>query len=290
MKFLGENNIEILPAFNKMMEESGILAKVSPVFQKDIKDFDGVVKLNWKICKKYHGYQIFEKNNYMYKIGEILEDPDISLVINDKELAFRFLNGENLGFNYSPHRDYKSRFKIMYVVGFKDVVTEKGKKRKQRISKTFLTARFYDDKFKHPFNLLKLPPFQRGMKESSENEEFGAYIPINQSLGTHENQVIPYVVFKHFIDKASNILLLNCGCRVFNDCQKHDHSLGCIYMGDDTTEVILPEIRDGRKGTKEEALERVRLAIDDGLIPLLGRAMGESALFGVKGKGHFVSC
>ncbi|MHA1669107.1 MAG: DUF362 domain-containing protein [Promethearchaeota archaeon] len=284
-----ENRDELLSAFNKMMKESGMLAKISPIFQKDIKDFDGIVKLQWKICKKYLGYQIFEKDNYTYKIGEKLEDPDISLVINDRELAIRFLNGESLGFNYSPRRDYKGRFTIMYVVGFKDVETERGK-RKQRISKHFLTARDYNHKIKHPFTLLKLPPFQRGLKKSSEDEEYGAYIPINQSLGTYENQVIPYVVFKHFIDKASNIVLLNCGCRVFNDCQKHDKSLGCIYMGDDTLELILPELRNGHIATKEEALERVRLAIDDGLIPLLGRAMGEAALFGIVDKGHFLAC
>ncbi|MHA1487692.1 MAG: indolepyruvate ferredoxin oxidoreductase subunit alpha, partial [Promethearchaeota archaeon] len=51
-----------------------------------------------------------------------------------------------------------------------------------------------------------------------------------------------------------------------------------------------PEMRDARIGTKEEALDRVRRGIDDGLIPLLGRAMGESAFFGVKDTGHFLSC
>ena len=286
---MAENNDEILAAFEKMMKQSGMLAKISPIFKKDIKFFDGIVKLQWKICKKYHGYQIFEKDNYTYKIGEKLDDPDITLIINDKDLALRFLNGESMGFNYSPRRDYKGRFNIMYVVGFKDVETEKGK-RKQRISKHFLTAKAHNDKTMHPFNLLKLPPFQRGMKKSSEDEEYGVYIPINESLGTYENQVIPYVVFKHFIDKASNIVMINCGCRVFNDCQNHDHSLGCIYMGDDTLELILPEMRDGFIATKEQALDRVRRAIDDGLIPLLGRAMGEAALFGIKDKGHFLAC
>jgi len=46
----------------------------------------------------------------------------------------------------------------------------------------------------------------------------------------------------------------------------------------------------GHFATKEEALERVRLAIDDGLIPLLGRAMGEATGYGVENKGYFLSC
>ncbi|GAG95634.1 unnamed protein product, partial [marine sediment metagenome] len=66
--------------------------------------------------------------------------------------------------------------------------------------------------------------------------------------------------------------------------------LGCIYMGDDTLKLLMPEVRGVRIGTKEEALDRVRRAIDEGLIPLLGRAMGESEMFGVKDTGHFLSC
>lgn len=284
-----ENNDEIIVAFNKMMKESGMLAKISPIFKKDIKNFDGIVKVNWKICRKYLGYQIFEEDNYTFKIGEHLENPDILVIINDRDLAIRFMNGESLGFSYSPRRDYKGRFRIMYVVGFKDVINEKGEKKKQRITKHFLTAHAYNNKVTHPFNLLKLPPFQRGVKRSAKAEEYGAYIPINKSLGTYENKVIPYKVFEHFINKASNIVMINCGCRVFNDCQDHDHSLGCIYMGDDTLELLLPDMRDGFVATKEQALDRVRKAIDEGLIPLLGRAMGEAAIFGVKDKGHFLS-
>ena len=60
-------------------------------------------------------------------------------------------------------------------------------------------------------------------------------------------------------------------------------------MGDDTLELKIADVRDAHIGTKEEALDRVRRAIDEGLIPLLGRAMGEAALFGVEDKGHFLS-
>jgi len=149
---------EIEQLFKKMMEVSGRLAKISPIYKKDMKDYD-VLKVNWKICGVL-GHQIFEKDNYTYKVGEKIEKPDISFVINNRDLAVRFLNGESLGFSYSPRRDYKSRFRIMYLEGFKDVETEKGIKRKQRITKHFLPARIYNEKFTHPFSLLKLPPFQ----------------------------------------------------------------------------------------------------------------------------------
>lgn len=288
-----EDKEEIEQLFNKMMEVTGRLVKISPIYKKDMKDIDKI-KVQWKIAGVY-GVQIFEKENYTYKVGEQIEDPDVSVVIRNRDLGKRFLNGESLGFSYSPRREYKGKFTLMYVEGFKDIETEKGPKR-QRITKHFLTARVYNENFKHPISLLKLPPFQiarisqMDKKKPKGEEEFGAYIPINKNLGTYESKVIPYKVFEHFIEKASNIVLINCGCRVFNDCQDHDHSLGCIYMGDDTLELLLPEMRDARNGTKEEALDRVRRSIDGGLIPLLGRAMGEAALFGVKDKGHFLSC
>jgi len=290
---MGESKEEIEQLFKKMMEASGRIVKMSPLYKKDMKDL-GMVKVNWKVAGVL-GYQIFELDNYTYKIGENLEDPDISLVIYDEDLGKRFLNGETVRREYAVRKDYKDRFKLMHIKGFKDIKTEKGKRR-QKMTKHFLTAKIYNENFKHPISLLKLPPFRISLiaeaaeKRKAGEKEYGAYIPINQSLGKYENQVIPYVVFKHFIEKASNIVLINCGCRVFHECQDHDPALGCIYMGDDTLKLLMPEMRDARIGTKEEALDRVRRAIDEGLIPLLGRAMGESAMFGVKDTGHFLSC
>jgi len=59
-------------------------------------------------------------------------------------------------------------------------------------------------------------------------------------------------------------------------------------LGDDTLDMIIPADR-GRKATKEEARERVRTAIDQGLIPLMGRDMGEIEAYGVKDTGHVLS-
>ncbi len=284
---------EIEELYKKMMEASGRIVKLSPLYKKDMKDL-GVVKVNWKVAGVL-GYQIFELDNYAYKVGENLEDPDVSLVIYDEDLGKRFLNGETVKREYAVRRDYKGKFKWMHIIGFKDIETEKGMRR-QKLTKHFLTAKVYNENFKHPVSMGKLPPFQYSMmaaameKRKSGEKEYGAYIPINQSLGKYQNQIIPYVVFEHFINKASNIVLMNCGCREFRECQDHDHSLGCIYMGDDTLKLLMPEMRDARIGTKEEALDRVRRGIDDGLIPLLGRAMGESAFFGVEDTGHFLSC
>jgi UDP-glucose 4-epimerase len=275
---------EIESLFKKMMKDAEERAPNDKIYQEDMKDV-GILKVQWKICGIF-GYQIFEKDKISYKYGEKLENPDISLVIRDKDIAIEFLKGELFEFEYGPA--YAGNFRINKTIDWKVIETGKGKKR-VRINKPFITARFNKEKKHHPFILSYLPILRDLVSQRVSEDDFGAYVPINKALGTYENQVIPYKVFKHFIDKASNILMLkDCPCRTHNNCQDHDKSLGCVYMGNDTLNILLPEDRGGVV-TKEETLDRVKRAIEDGLIPLLGRAMDEAEGFGVPDTGHFLS-
>lgn len=262
---------EVACLLHNMMKNVEEIVKTDKLYQFDMKGV-GDFKVQWKI-RGIKGYQIFERSNYSYKFGEEIDDPDVTLIIRDLDLASRFLRHEHFEITYT--RGYKGVFKVLHTAAWKIIDTDTGKSR-VRISKPFLTARFNPKQEYNPLILTKLPMFRRTRTEEERKErgeEYGSYIPINQSLGTFENQVLPYKVFKHFIDKASNIIFRDCPCRVNFDCQDHDKSLGCMFMGDDTLEVVIPETK-GRIATKKEALERVRLAIDDGLIPLLGRARG----------------
>ena len=279
-----ENKAEIEKLFKKMLIETEENAPKDTIYLEDIKNI-GTLRVQWKICGIL-GYQIFEQYKVSFKYGEKLENPDISLVIRDSEIAIPFLKGELFEFDYGPA--YGGNFKVNYTAGWKIVETEKGKRR-TRINKPFLTARFNKEKNYHPYILSKIPIFRKLVTQRIAEEDFGVYVPINQSLGKYDNQIIPYKVFEHFIDKASNIVMMNkCGCRVFHDCKNYDQSIGCIYMGDDTLKILLPEDRGGVV-SKEEALDRVKRAIDDGLIPILGRAMDEAEGFGVPDTGHFMS-
>ncbi|MHA1671127.1 MAG: DUF362 domain-containing protein [Promethearchaeota archaeon] len=276
---------EIESTFLEMLKDQEKAAPNDEILEKDMEDI-GELHVQWKLPFKIRGSQIFKKGSISYKFGEILENPDISLVIRNKELALRFLRGEVFEFTYGP--GYNGAFKILYTDSWKTIEIETGKKR-VRNNKPFITARFNKEKEYHPYMLSKLPILRKLVATRMSEEDIGFYIPINQSLGTYENQVIPYAVFKHFIDKASNIVILNkCDCRVHNNCQNYDHSIGCLNMGDDT--LNLP-IDDDRKhvATKEEALAHVKRAIDNGLIPLLGRAMDEAAGAGIEDTGKFMS-
>lgn len=279
-----EKKEEIESLFLKMMQDFENFPQTDEIYQVDVKDF-GKLEVQWKISGIF-GYQIFEKDKISYKFGEKLEEPDITLVIKDKDLALAFLKDEVFKFTFAPgHND---SFKLYKTVGWKIIDSDKGKKR-SRITKPFLTAHFNKKKNYHPFILSKLPKFRSLVNTLFADEDYGVFVPINQSLGTFESQVMPVKVFKHFIDKASNIVMLyDCPCRRINDCKDHNKSYGCMYMGDDTLEILITEDK-GRVATKEEALERVKLAVEDGLIPLLGRAMDEAEGYGVEDTGHFLS-
>jgi len=158
-----------------------------------------------------------------------------------------------------------------------------------------VTASFDAKKGYHPALLERLPMFRSITRINPEfptddNEEIGTYIPINESLGTMENEVLPTKVFETFFEKASNIVLLkDCPCRVYENCQDHDHSIGCMHLGDDTVKILEARPGTARLISKDEAMETLEAAIDDGLIPLLGRQKGEAAGFGVPDTGHFMS-
>jgi UDP-glucose 4-epimerase len=279
-----DNKEEIESLFKKMMKDDEESAPKDEIYHKDMADV-GKFKVQWKICGIL-GYQIFDVNTISYKFGEKLDTPDVSMVIRDEELALRFLRREIFEFDYGL--GYKTGFKINYTEGWKNIDTDKGKKR-VRINKPFITARFNREKVYHPFMLSKLPVFRNLLTSRVDGNDIGYFIPINKSLGTFESRTLPVKVFEHFIEKASNIVMLeDCPCRRIHECQDHDHSLGCMHMGDDTLNLVLPE-DVAHVATKEEALERVKLAADNGLIPLLGRAMDEAVGFGVEDTGHFLS-
>jgi UDP-glucose 4-epimerase len=185
-------------------------------------------------------------------------------------------------------------YRYRYTTGWKIVDYGRGERR-GAIRKVIMSARFKKGKGYHPFIISKLPMFrsnlnsEEGQLDLQDTKQLGSFIPINQSLGTIENEILPVKIFKHFFDKASNIVILNkCPCRVNRDCQDHKQDIGCMHLGDDTLKMMITEEK-GRVITKEEAFEILKDAVEDGLIPLLGRARGESTGFNVEDTGRFMS-
>lgn len=280
-----ESKEEVKALLREMMEDFDGKYQTDEIYKEDMKEV-GILKVQYEICG-FLGYQIFEIDNYSYKLGEKINEPDITLIIENSDLAARFLRSEH--FDTTFGKFHKGTLEILHTAGWEINETETGKSR-DRISVPFLKVQLNKKKRLNPLTFAKLPIFRDFRKKSEDAEkDYGFYIPINKSLGSFETQILPEKIFKHFIDKASHIVIRTCGCRLTLDCKDHDKSLGCMYMGDDTLKMVIPEEK-GRFVSKEEALERVRLAIDDGLIPLIGRMVGETESYGIEDTGHFLSC
>ena len=270
-------NQELESLFKKMLKEQEKAPKEDEIYQEDFKDLS--LKVNLEIVN-LRAYQIFEKDNYSYKFGEVLDRPNMTITISDPDVARKFLRGEKLYYIPIHQLDYKGVFEYEYVTSMEEIITDEGKKKKKVEKAPFATVRFDEDKDYHPFFLGKLPMFRKLRGDVFEQAEkfYGSYIPINESLGSYENQVIPYAVCKYFIDKADGIVIEDvCGCRLKNECKHHDVSIGCMHLGSETKNIDLDDLEwgmnenvPGRFVTKQEALEHVKRAIDDGLIPLVG--------------------
>lgn len=115
----------------------------------------------------------------------------------------------------------------------------------------------------------------RGLKKQT-----GSPIPINVSLN-YEDQILPYKVTEYFIQKAGTILLIDCPCRTASRCKDHDVTLGCTWLGRGAGKIDRTKFKGARLATKEEALERERLAYENGLVPHLGKLQADAVFYNV---------
>jgi len=136
--------------------------------------------------------------------------------------------------------------------------------------------------------ITRLPILKQRYRKKSYPRGFdvqaGQAIPVNLRVGDYENEVIPLKLLDYFIEKAGTIALIQCPCRVDNDCKNHDKNLGCIWMGKGAANLDfkkLPRGAKGRFGTKEEAKEHARAALKDGLIPAIGKLRGDAVAYNV---------
>ena len=276
--------LEIL--FKKMMSDLDGFTKTDKVYQVDMKKFDGEIKIQWNICGIL-GHQTFKKDYYSYKFGEKIDDWGVYLEISNSFLAGKFLRCEPFRFSYEVR---KNGFAVTHITGWKIEDFDKGESDRTKKTEPFLIAQINPEKGFHPWMFSKLPMFREWVKKrTADKKEYGSYLPINQSLGTYENQVLPVKIFKHFIDKACNIVVRDCPCRVHFECKDHKKSLGCMMMGEATFKMAMPKDDKGRVVTKEEALEHVKLAVDNGLIPILGTSVMEAEGYDVQDTGHLMS-
>ncbi len=147
------------------------------------------------------------------------------------------------------------------------------------------------NRYKKLIRLSKIPIIKFITKRYFDTKNStGSAIPINISLGTYEDQVLPLKVTEYFIKKASYIVMMDCPCRLANDCKNHDHTLGCTWLGQAAKRIDVSKWPNARHVTREEALLKERLAYENGLVPHLGRLRPDSVKYEtLPDDGHFMS-
>jgi UDP-glucose 4-epimerase len=270
-----EKEDKVRELFVRMLEDAAKYAVQYEFYEEDMKDFHELVQ--WKFGP-IRGYQIFDETEYSFKIDEETEDPTLVLGCKDLDLAYQFLNDEIshwpdlLGTKFlvgikSPDGTYKEK-RIGKLTGFTpgnaprlSTAKENALPKQRRLSS----------------RLVRIPVFRPIMERTTDPENSNdVRIPINVSLGTYENQLIPLAVLEYFIKKTSDVYIFSmCPCRSLANCENYDQSIGCMALG----KGALRMNTFGRIGTKEEALERSRRAVAAGLLPSLGRVKSDTIIY-----------
>ncbi len=249
---MDKKEAQVRELFEKMLVRTEKYAKTYEHYTKDMKKFKR--KVQW-IIGPIKGYQIYNESEYSFEKDAEIDNPDITVEFGDFITARKFFKDQ-----FEDMRDLAADDVEITSPKFKDAGTT------WRLA-SFLTS--------------KLPPFRRIMERThGAAQSTSVAIPINENLGRYNNEILPVAVMEHFINKASHIFLYDiCPCRVNRDCQDFSHTdFGCMVMG---RGVLRMKPNDGfhvqgRLGTKEEALERVKKGVEAGLLPGFGRLRGDA--------------
>jgi ferredoxin len=113
------------------------------------------------------------------------------------------------------------------------------------------------------------------------------WLPINQDIEMPEDTPMPLAVLDGLIEKASHRVVYDyCGCRVAYRCEDYPLEIGCLLMGDSAMEA---NPRVSHEVDVDEAKALARKAVDAGLVPIIGKARIDNALFHIKDRGRLVT-
>jgi len=245
-----EKELQVRALFDKMLKDTEEYARTYEHYAMDMKNFNA--KVQWKFGP-VKGYQVFKETDYSFKNDAEIGNPDIVITCDDLNFVKRFLKDE-----LDDMRDLeKADFEIT-----SPNVTDPAASSSLILVRALVT---------------KIPPFRPLVeKTQGTGHSTTVVIPINQSLGTYNNQILPIAVVEYFINKTSHIFLYDvCPCREMRNCQHHDHhKFSCMVLGRGVLR-LKPDL-PGHRATEEEALERLRGAVADGLVPGFGRLRGDA--------------
>jgi len=113
------------------------------------------------------------------------------------------------------------------------------------------------------------------------------WLPINQDIQMPDNSPMPLTLLDRLIEETSHRAVFDyCGCRKGFKCEHYPVEIGCLMMGDSAIEATKGSFRE--VGV-EEAKEHARRAVDEGLVPIVGKARVDNFFFGVKDRHRLLT-
>lgn len=136
------------------------------------------------------------------------------------------------------------------------------------------------------FKLTRLPGMSHHPWLRSDKTDM-RWLPINEDIQMPENAPMPLTLLDRLIEEASHrVIWETCGCRVGYSCKDYPEEIGCLMMGDSAVECHL---KGGREVGVDEAKAHARKAVEAGLVPVVGKARIDNALFLVKDRGRLLT-
>ncbi|MCX5865920.1 MAG: 4Fe-4S binding protein [Proteobacteria bacterium] len=136
------------------------------------------------------------------------------------------------------------------------------------------------------FRVISLPGIRDRHSWVHPEKNMSTVLPINKEL-KQNGVLVPVPIVSELINKSSYRMIMNvCGCRQAYDCKNHSAEIGCLFMGESVRKILRGL---GRPVSREEAIAHLHRAIDNGLVPAVGKANVDTFLYQLPSDGKFVS-
>ena len=113
------------------------------------------------------------------------------------------------------------------------------------------------------------------------------YIPVNRSVEGHGSSFLPVLIVEELIRQSSHrVIIHRCTCRDAKQCENHPVDLGCLLMGDGSSEI---DPRIARHVSVEDAVLHLHKCVENGLIPMTGRVKIDNFIWGVRDRGRLLT-
>lgn len=113
-------------------------------------------------------------------------------------------------------------------------------------------------------------------------------IPVNEAISQGDQIVLPYTLLQQLVEQASaRFIMTECVCRSHEGCLKHPTDLGCLFLGDGSSQI---HSSLGRICGVEEATLHIQRGLQAGLYPLVAHTIIDALTLGIPYRRMLTVC